>query len=70
VGRDVLEGDEWKDSPKEGPEEHFARMELQQQQSDERAADNLIYSLTPADAHKPLIPWKEVKAWGLKRKRK
>lgn len=66
----MLEGDEWKDSPRQGPEEHFARKQREQQESDERAADALIHSITPADAHRPLIPWKEVQEWGLKRTRR
>lgn len=66
----MLDGDEWKYGPKEGPEEYFARQQKEQQERDEREVDNLLYSLTIADSHRPLIPWKEVQAWGLKRKRR
>lgn len=66
----MLEGDEWKDSPKEGPEEHFARRQREQDLADERAVEALIHSLTPADAHRPLIAWKDVQTWGLKRTRR
>ena len=33
------------------------------------AIKNLLDSLTPADAHRPLFTWAEQKEWNLKRKK-
>lgn len=68
----MLEGDEWKREPpeEETPMARMHREQLEHEEADAKASDDLIASLTPADAHTPLIPYSEVMRWGLKRKRK
>ena len=62
----MLEGDEWKQNEKDNPELFFAKQAL----AIERAAEALINSLRPEDAHRPLISYGEQVTWNLKRKSK
>ncbi len=66
----MLDGDEWKYGPKEGPEEYFARMQKEQEESDQRAIEELLSGLTPADSHRPLVSYGEQVTWQIKRQSK
>lgn len=61
----MLEGDEWKHEPeKDNPEKWSAEQALKV----EKAVEDLLNSLTPADAHVPLFSFAEQVTWNLNRK--